>query len=95
MTVARSGTALLLSGALTACSFAPVYKMPDGVPPAGAYRETGGWKAAQPLDGENRGPWWTLFQDEQLNALEARLSGANQDLQAAFARLQQARAGGQ
>ena len=81
-----------LMGALTACSFAPLYKTPDSVPPTSAYQEAGEWKAAQPLDDQNRGPWWSLFQDPQLDALEIKLSGANQDLQAAFARLQQARA---
>ena len=77
---------------LTACSFAPVYDKPAGVAPAANYKESGEWKAALPLDGENRGPWWTLFQDPQLDALEAQAGDANQDLKAAFARLEQARA---
>ena len=77
---------------LTACSFAPVYKTPESVPAAGNYKESDDWKAAQPLDGQNRGPWWALFQDPQLDALEARVDDANQDLKAAFARLEQARA---
>jgi NodT family efflux transporter outer membrane factor (OMF) lipoprotein len=77
---------------LTACSFAPVYKTPASVPPAGNYKESQDWQAAQPLDGQNRGPWWALFQDPQLDALEARVGDANQDLKAAFARLEQARA---
>jgi NodT family efflux transporter outer membrane factor (OMF) lipoprotein len=92
MTGLHSSATLLLIGTLTGCSFAPVYKAPDSVPPASTYKESGDWKAAQPLDGENRGAWWTLFQDPQLNALETKLSDANQDLRAAFARLQQARA---
>jgi outer membrane protein, multidrug efflux system len=83
---------LLLLGVLTACSFAPVYKTPDSVPTPSAYKESGDWKAAQPLDEQNRGAWWTVFQDPQLDALEAKVSDANQDLKAAFARLQQARA---
>ena len=62
------------------------------MPPTGAYQEAGEWKAAQPLDEQNRGPWWSVFQDPQLDALENKVSGANQDLKAAFARLQQARA---
>src|SRR5882762_7099697 len=86
------GATLLLIGMLTACSFAPVYKTPDSVPAASAYKEAGDWKAAQPLDNANRGAWWTLFEDPQLDALEAKVGDANQDLKAAFARLQQARA---
>jgi NodT family efflux transporter outer membrane factor (OMF) lipoprotein len=84
--------ATLLTGTLTACSFAPVYKTPESVPATSAYKETGDWKAAQPVDNENRGTWWTLFQDPQLDALEAKVGDANQGLKAAFARLQQARA---
>jgi NodT family efflux transporter outer membrane factor (OMF) lipoprotein len=87
-----SSAALLLIGTLTACSFAPVYKTPESVPAPSAYKESGDWKAAQPLDNQSRGEWWSLFQDPQLNALEAKVGDANQDLKAAFARLQQARA---
>src|SRR5258706_10667357 len=87
-----SSAALLLIGTLAACSFAPVYKIPDSVPPTSAYKESGDWKAAEPVDNQNRGAWWTLFRDPQLDALEAKVGDANQDLKAAFARLQQARA---
>ncbi len=44
------------------------------------------------MDGQNRGEWWSIFQDPQLDGLEAKVDSANQDLKAAFARLQQARA---
>jgi NodT family efflux transporter outer membrane factor (OMF) lipoprotein len=87
-----SSATLLLIGTLTACTLAPSYKRPDSAPPTDAYKESGDWKAAQPEDNQNRGEWWTLFQDPELNALEARVGEANQDLKAAFARLQQARA---
>src|SRR6202795_4089793 len=85
-------SASLLVGTLTACSFAPVYKIPDSAPATSEYKESGDWKAAQPVDNENRGTWWTIFQDPQLDALETQIGDANQDLKAAFARLQQARA---
>jgi NodT family efflux transporter outer membrane factor (OMF) lipoprotein len=85
-------SAALFIGTLTACSFAPVYKTPDSVPATSEYKESGDWKAAQPVDNQNRGDWWTVFQDPQLDALETRVGDANQDLKAAFARLQQARA---
>jgi NodT family efflux transporter outer membrane factor (OMF) lipoprotein len=85
-------SATLLGGTLTACSFAPVHQTPDSVPATSAYKEAGDWKAAQPLDDQNRGTWWALFQDPQLDALEAKVGDTNQGLKAAFARLQQARA---
>jgi NodT family efflux transporter outer membrane factor (OMF) lipoprotein len=87
-----SSATLLLIGTVTACSFAPVYRTPDSAPATGVYKESGDWKAAQPVDDQSRGAWWTLFQDPQLDALEAKVGDANQNLKAAFARLQQARA---
>src|ERR1700724_2427813 len=85
-------SAMLLTGTLTACSFAPAYKIPDSAPATSAYKESGDGKAAQPVDDQNRGAWWTIVQDPQLDALETQVGDANQDLRAAFARLQQARA---
>jgi outer membrane protein, multidrug efflux system len=79
-------------GVLAACSFAPRYKTPDSTPVPGAYREGADWKLAQPEDAQSRGNWWELFQDPALNALQFKVRDANQDLKAAFARLQQARA---
>jgi outer membrane protein TolC len=78
--------------ALAACSFAPSYKTPDSAPPASAYQEVGDWKTAQPLDDAARGAWWTIFGDAQLDSLEAKADAANQDMKAALARLEQARA---
>jgi len=85
--------ALVVGGSLAACSFAPAYKAPPdtGTAPA-AYKEIGDWKQAQPVDAQPRGAWWTQFNDAQLNGLEDKVSNANQDLRAAFARLQEARA---
>jgi outer membrane protein TolC len=74
------GATLLVIGTLTACSFAPVYKTPDSVPAAIAYKESAHWKAAEPVDNQSRGAWWTLFQDPQLDALEAKVGDANQVL---------------
>jgi outer membrane protein, multidrug efflux system len=51
----------------------------------------GEWKPAAPHDGEDRGPWWKIFDDPRLDGLEEQVTSANQNLKAAFARLQQAR----
>ncbi len=87
-----SSATLLLIGTLTGCSFAPVYKTPDSAPAASEYKESGDWKSAQPLDSQDRGAWWVIFHDPQLDALESRVGDANQGLKSALARLQQARA---
>jgi multidrug efflux system outer membrane protein len=55
-------------------------------------QDVGTWKQAQPADDAHRGEWWTIFGDPQLNALEEQAAAANQDLKAAAARVQQARA---
>jgi NodT family efflux transporter outer membrane factor (OMF) lipoprotein len=78
--------------ALSACSFAPVYKTPDSAAPAAVYKESGDWKPAEPADAQVRGAWWNLFQDPVLDHIEAQVADANQDLKAAYARLLQARA---
>lgn len=79
--------------AFAACSFAPHYSKPTPPTPAPAqYQESGDWQPAAPADSQNRGDWWTVFQDPTLDALESRVTAANQNIKAAFARLQQARA---
>jgi NodT family efflux transporter outer membrane factor (OMF) lipoprotein len=87
-----SSALLPIIATLSACSFAPVYKTPQSVPAPDAFKESADWKTAEPLDDRSRGEWWAIFQDPQLDALEKKAGDANQDLRAAFARLQQARA---
>jgi NodT family efflux transporter outer membrane factor (OMF) lipoprotein len=78
---------------LGACSFAPHYSRPTPpTPPPEQYQEVAGWKQSQPADMADHGEWWTVFQDSLLDSLENRVTAANQDVKAAFARLQQARA---
>ena len=49
-------------------------------------------KQGQPLDNVPKGNWWEIFGDTNLNALEAQAVQANQQLKAAVARVDQARA---
>jgi NodT family efflux transporter outer membrane factor (OMF) lipoprotein len=81
------------------CSVGPKYQKPAiQVPtaykeqPPDSYKESQGWKTAQPSDTVLRGDWWTLFGDPGLNALEAQVDVSNQNLKAAEARFDQARA---
>jgi NodT family efflux transporter outer membrane factor (OMF) lipoprotein len=78
--------------ALAGCSLAPVYHVPASAPAADQYNESPDWKAAAPADASPRGAWWSLFHDDQLDALQTQVADANQDLRAALARLEQARA---
>jgi NodT family efflux transporter outer membrane factor (OMF) lipoprotein len=81
----------LVAGLLSACSLAPKYK-PPATEEVTRYKEAGDWAPARPADAQQRGPWWEVFADPKLNALEGRLNAANPDLQAAVARFEQARA---
>jgi NodT family efflux transporter outer membrane factor (OMF) lipoprotein len=90
MRAAAGGLCLALG--LAACSFAPPYKVPGTPPPAEKFQESQDWKVADPQDTASRGDWWSIFNDAQLDELERAASDANQNLKAAFARLQQARA---
>ena len=82
----------LLAAGLAGCSLAPTYQVPETAAPAAAYQESPDWKQAQPADALARGKWWRIYGDDGLNALQDKISVGNQSLQAALARLQQARA---
>jgi NodT family efflux transporter outer membrane factor (OMF) lipoprotein len=86
---AKLAVSLLVAG----CSLAPPYKVPSSAPTAPQYKELDtAWRTANPVDQLPKGDWWVIFNDPQLGALENRAGQANQNLKAAFARLQQARA---
>src|SRR5262245_34709133 len=85
---------ILLSGlgiSLSSCMVGPEYVRPPVVTPV-AYKESEGWKVAQPQDTVIRGTWWEMFNEPQLNALEAQLDISNQNVVAAEAQFRQARA---
>ncbi len=86
---------LLLEG----CTVGPKYQTPT-VPMTDTFKEAtpvdyktaGTWRPAQPSDGIGRGPWWQIFGDPQLNALEDELTVSNQNLKIEEARFRQERA---
>jgi NodT family efflux transporter outer membrane factor (OMF) lipoprotein len=59
--------------------------------PPQSFKESDGWKPAQPGDQALRGKWWEIFADPQLNELEEEVTQSNQDLKVAEARFRQAR----
>lgn len=92
MRTAAALPALAVVLALGACSLSPRYQRPSVPTPPPSYKEAGEWKIAVPADSTPRGPWWTMFHDQELDELEAQVTAANQSLRAALARLEQARA---
>lgn len=69
----------------------PDYTRPD-IPIAAEFKQAEGWKVAAPSDVLQRGNWWALYGDTELNALVGRLNLSNQNLAAAEAQYRQARA---
>ncbi len=70
------------------CSFSPKKQAPAMALPA-KFKESGGWKVAQPADHLPRGKWWSIFHDSDLDAIMASLEVSNQSLQSAVAKAQQ------
>ena len=102
-----TGTAVLLLTAVTtyaALKVGPDYVPPITDVP-GPYKHSttangdtntfsavGAWKEGVPQDHLPKDRWWELFGDPVLNDLEEQASSRNYDLQAALARVEQARA---
>jgi multidrug efflux system outer membrane protein len=88
-----SPTLFLIAVLATGCAVGPDYRPPATAIPAHYKAESlGSWKEGQPLDHVPKGAWWEIFGDETLNDLQRRASDANQQLRAAVARVDQARA---
>lgn len=85
--LALAAGAALASG----CAVGPAYQRPATAEPA-QYREAGNWLPAAPADTLERGPWWTLFGDPVLDRLVAAVAVSNQNVAAAAAAYEQARA---
>src|ERR1041385_645953 len=78
---------------LSACKVGPKYKTPTApVPPAFKEPLPSNWKTAAPQDGTLRGDWWAMFNDPQLNDLEAQVDISNQTVAVAEAQFRGARA---
>jgi NodT family efflux transporter outer membrane factor (OMF) lipoprotein len=91
-----TGAALVM---LTGCMVGPQYKRPAADTPP-AFKEapatktaaSDGWTQGQPSDRQLKGDWWRMYQDPQLDTLEAQVTTANQTLKAAQANFRAARA---
>jgi NodT family efflux transporter outer membrane factor (OMF) lipoprotein len=90
-----AGALMLLSG----CMVGPKYSKPSAPVPPGfkespplSFTADDGWKIGQPSDDQLKGDWWKLFGDTELDALEAKVDGANQTLKMADANYRAAHA---
>ncbi len=88
MTLSRT-LAVVPALLLSACAVGPDYVKPDVSAQVPAKWK---WQTAKPRDAEPRGEWWIVFHDSELNRLERLAVENNQQLRAAMARVDQARA---
>jgi multidrug efflux system outer membrane protein len=82
-------TACVLLLVTASCTVGPAYQPPNAAQLAPADWH---WQPAQPGDAMPKGDWWNVFHDPVLSGLESNAIAGNQNLRAAVARVDQARA---
>jgi NodT family efflux transporter outer membrane factor (OMF) lipoprotein len=91
-------TVALFCALLAGCNVGPKYLPPAMTAPAAfkespaQFKEADGWTVAQPQDAALRGKWWEIYNEPELNALEAQLNIDNQNIRQAFENFMEARA---
>lgn len=86
-----NGVAIGLILAVGGCAVGPDYERPPAPTPA-VFKEQAGWKPSEPQDTLSRGPWWSIYNDPILSALETRIDISNQTLKASESAYRQSRA---
>ena len=86
-----SAAALFLSAGLAGCTVGPNYHRADA-PVAAHWDVAEPWRESAPKDALGKGEWWSVFHDDDLNALEKDTLQENQTLKVSVARLEQSRA---
>lgn len=81
--------ALALALAVAGCKVGPNYARPQA-PTASKFKELAGWKPSHPRDGIDRGAWWSVYNDPQLDTLERQVEISNQTVAEAEASYRQA-----
>jgi NodT family efflux transporter outer membrane factor (OMF) lipoprotein len=74
------------------CTVGPNYVRPTAEVPTDFKETPANWKQAQPSDAVGKGQWWEIYQDPQLNELEAQINVSNQTLKVEQEQFAQARA---
>jgi NodT family efflux transporter outer membrane factor (OMF) lipoprotein len=64
---------------LAGCTVGPDYKRPDAAAPV-AFKELAGWKISQPADTVDKGTWWSVYHDQELDRLERMVEVSNQNV---------------
>jgi NodT family efflux transporter outer membrane factor (OMF) lipoprotein len=84
---------LAILAAQGGCAVGPDYHRPEAPVPA-AYKELpkdlSPWKPSTPRDGIDRGAWWSIFEDPELDRLERQIALSNQTVKEYEAQYRQA-----
>lgn len=92
MKSARRLSVLALGAAalgVAGCKVGPNYARPSAPTPV-AFKELAGWKPADPRDGIDRGAWWSIYNDAELDRLERQVDISNQNVKQAEAAYREA-----
>jgi NodT family efflux transporter outer membrane factor (OMF) lipoprotein len=84
-------TAMVVLFGLGSCAVGPNYRKP-AFEAAPAFKEQDDWKPSEPADAMGRGPWWKIYSDEVLDQLEEKVEVSNENVIAAVAAYDQAKA---
>jgi NodT family efflux transporter outer membrane factor (OMF) lipoprotein len=74
--IAACAACLTLDG----CTVGPDYQRP-AAPSAPTFKELAGWKVSQPADAMDKGAWWSVYHDPELDRLERMVEVSNQTVQ--------------
>src|ERR1700761_2204924 len=84
-----AGAVSALALGLAGCAVGPDYHRPSAPTPP-AFKEAAGWTPSHPVDAIDKGAWWSMFNDPDLNALEQRVAVSNQTVKQFEAEYRQA-----
>ena len=73
----RLAATLALCVFASGCMVGPDYKRPEA-PPSPGFKELAGWKPGQPRDDIDKGAWWSVYNDPELDRLERMVEVSNQ-----------------
>ena len=97
--VGLPGAAGVLVALLSGCALGPDYARPSAIASADSgakelgskdFKERKGWKPMAPSDLADRGAWWTVYREPELDRLVAQVEISNQTVAAAEANYRQA-----
>jgi NodT family efflux transporter outer membrane factor (OMF) lipoprotein len=87
-----AAVSVLSAGWTSACTVGPDYIRPSA-PSSAEFKEARkGWKLVSPRDTQDRGPWWSVYNDPVLSGLMSQVEISNQTVIASAAAYEQAKA---